>query len=420
MSYQNWAGNYTYGATELIYPENMEHLQQLVKEHPKIKVLGSGHTFNAITDTDHVFISLRKWNRILKLNKEKETVTVEGGATYGELCAQLSETGYALHNLASLPHITVAGAVATSTHGSGSHNVSLSAAVESIELIDASGEVHTFNRGDEEFAGVAVHLGALGIITKLTLKVVPAYTIKQFVYENLPVAQLKDHAEDIFASAYSVSLFTDWQQPRFHQVWTKSMESDGASYEGRTDFYGATPAKVPLHPLPDMHAENCTEQLGKPGMWHERLAHFKMEFTPSAGKELQSEYLMSFEHVYEASLAVHELREHLAPVLFVSEVRTIAADDLWMSPFYNQPSVAFHFTWRDDWQAVERVLPFIEKALAPFHARPHWGKLFTVPAEQLQQQFDKLPKFRELIEKYDPQGKFSNAFLDKYIRNRTQ
>ncbi|WP_458122479.1 FAD-binding protein [Paenibacillus sp. Z6-24] len=417
MSYQNWAGNYTYGATEMIYPEHTEHLQQLVKEHSKIKVLGSGHTFNAITDTDQVFVSLRKWNRMLELDESRSTVTVQGGITYGELCAQLSGTNYALHNLASLPHITIAGAVATSTHGSGSSNVSLAAAVEGIEMIDGNGELHTFQRGDEQFAGVVVNLGALGIVTKLTLKVIPSYTVKQFVYENLPLAQLKEHAEGIFNNAYSISLFTDWQQPRFHQVWTKSTEHDGASYEGHANFYGAAPAAVPLHPLPGMQSENCTEQLGKPGMWHERLAHFKMEFTPSAGKELQSEYLMPREHVYQASLAIYELREHLAPVLFVGEVRTIAADDLWMSPFYNQPSVALHFTWKDDWQAVERVLPLIEEALAPFHARPHWGKLFTVPAEALQQQFENLPKFRALIEKYDPQGKFSNAFLDKYVRS---
>lgn len=416
MSYQNWSGNYTYGATELIYPESIEQLQQLVKQHTKVKVPGSGHTFNSITDTDGVFISLRHWNRILELNKEQETVTVEGGITYGELCTQLAESGYALNNLASLPHITVAGAIATSTHGSGSHNVSLAGAVQALELIDANGELHTFQAGDEEFAGVVIHLGALGMITKVTLRVVPAYQIRQFVYENLPVSELEQHAEAIFSSAYSVSLFTDWQCPGFHQVWTKSREEDGESYAGRADWYGATPATAPLHPLPGMDAQNCTEQLGKAGMWHERLAHFRMEFTPSAGKELQSEYVMAREHVYEASLAVYALREQLAPILFVSELRTIAADELWLSPFYKQDSVAFHFTWKDNWAAVEQVLPLLEQALAPFQARPHWGKLFTVPAEQLYQQFEKLPDFLKLVQKYDPQGKFSNAYLDTYIR----
>ncbi|WP_322906043.1 FAD-binding protein [Paenibacillus sp. SGZ-1009] len=416
MSYQNWAGNYTYGATDMIRPDSIEQLQQLVKQHRQIKVLGSGHTFNSVTDTDGVFVSLRHWNRLLTLDQARSTVTVAAGATYGELCAQLAESDYALHNLASLPHITIAGAVATSTHGSGSNNGSLASAVQGIEWIDADGELHTARSGDDEFAGLVINLGALGIVTKLTLQVVPAYPIRQFVYENLPVAQLEQHAEAIFASAYSVSLFTDWQQLRFHQVWTKSREEDGESYTGRADFYGATPATEALHPLPNMHAQNCTEQLGKPGMWHERLAHFRMEFTPSAGKELQSEYIMAREHIYEASLAVHRLREQLAPILLVSELRTIAADELWLSPFYAQPSVAFHFTWRDDWQAVERVLPLLEEAFAPFQARPHWGKLFTVPAATLQQQFDKLPQFRKLVEKYDPHGKFSNAYLDTYVR----
>ncbi|MEW4372282.1 FAD-binding protein [Paenibacillus kandeliae] len=418
MSYQNWAGNYTYGATEWIEPENIQHLQQLVKEHRRVKIPGSGHTFNSITDTDGIFVSLRKWNRMLELNEQQQTVTVEGGITYGELCAALSQTDYALHNLASLPHITIAGAIATSTHGSGSENGSLAAAVEGLELVDANGELHTFQRGDDSFAGVVINVGALGIVTKLTLNVVPTYTVKQFVYEHLPLAQLKQHADDIFASAYSVSLFTDWQQPSFHQVWTKCREEDGASYDGLTDLYGATPATIPLHPLQNMQeqTQNCTQQLGEPGMWYERLAHFRLEFTPSAGKELQSEYVLPREHIYQAALAIHELREHLEPILFVGELRTIAADDLWLSLFYNQPSVAFHFTWKDDWEAVERVLPLIEQALAPFNARPHWGKLHTIPAEQLRQQFSKLPEFQQLVAKYDPQGKFSNDYLETYIR----
>ncbi|WP_276358361.1 FAD-binding protein [Cohnella caldifontis] len=413
----NWARNYAYNVSEIHAPETLEQVREIVVRTNRIKPLGTRHSFNDIADSAGVHVSLQKMNRVIDLDSMRNKVTVEAGIRYGELCAYLHQHGYALHNLASLPHISVAGAVATGTHGSGDHNGSLATAVHAIEVVTADGDVVTFSREQQsdEFAGAVVGLGAIGIVTKLTLDVVPSFQISQTVYENLPLAQLKDHFDDIFSSAYSVSLFTDWKDSSFHQLWVKHKITDAAPAKTEAAIFGAAPASSHLHPVPGLGSENCSEQMGIPGPWHERLPHFRLDFTPSAGDELQSEYIMPRQFAYDALYAIHEIRASISPLLHASEIRTVAADDHWLSPCYEQDSVAVHFTWKADWPAVRQVLPVIEQRLLPYRARPHWGKLFAMGPEELQPLYEKMPDFRQLLSRYDPQGKFRNAFLDRYI-----
>jgi xylitol oxidase len=414
---RNWAGNYRYSASELHVPENVGQVQELVARSGRIKALGTRHSFNGIADSTESLISLQKLNRVTALDQTRNKVTVEAGIRYGELCQYLHSNGYALHNLASLPHITVAGACATATHGSGDLNGNLATAVHSLEVVKADGELVFFSRDQQDgnIAGAIVGLGGLGVVTKITLDMIPVFQMGQYVYENLPLEHLKEHFDDIFSSAYSVSLFTDWKKATFNQVWIKRRITDQASAQVESEFFGATRATAHRHPVPDHTSENCSLQMGIPGPWYERLPHFRMDFTPSAGEELQSEYLVPRQDAYDALCAIDRLREYISPHLHVSEVRTIAEDNLWMSPCYKQDSVAIHFTWKADWGAVQQVLPMIEEQLAPFQARPHWGKLFAMPPSRLQSLYEKLPDFQQLLLHCDPQGKFRNAFLNKYI-----
>ena len=271
----------------------------------------------------------------------------------------------------------------------------------------------------ERFQGAVVGLGGLGVVTKLTLKISPSFQMQQDVYENLPLAQVEEHFDELSSIAYSVSLFTDWRQATFNQVWVKRHVPDGISIKAEPQLFGATLATSDLHPIATLSAENCTEQMGICGPWYERLPHFRLNFTPSSGEELQSEYILPRQNAFAALRAIDQLREHIAPLLQISEVRTIAADNLWMSPCYKQACVAIHFTWKADWDGVSNVLPMIEDQLEPFHARPHWGKLFTMAPARLQTLYEKLPEFQELLQDYDPQGKFRNTFLDKYIFGRS-
>ena len=413
----NWAGNYTYRAARLHTPQTIEQIQEIVSRSNKLKALGSRHSFNDIADSYEDLISLENLNQVLELDRERRRVTVEAGIRYGQLGQWLHREGFALHNLASLPHISVAGACATATHGSGDQNGNLTTAAATLEFITAEGEIVILSREDQpgQFQRAAVGLGALGIVTKLTLDILPTFDMRQDLYQNLPLSQLENHFDELTSSAYSVSLFTDWRSASFNQVWMKRLVSKDDSFEPEPDLFGATLATRPLHPIEALSAENCTEQMGIRGPWHERLPHFRMDFTPSSGEELQSEYFIPRQHAFAAFRAVDQISELIAPLLQISEVRTIAADNLWMSPCYQQASVAIHFTWKMNWPAVSRVLPIIEERLAPFNARPHWGKLFTIHPERLQSLYAKLQEFQELLQHYDPQGKFRNAFLDKYI-----
>ena len=414
---KNWAGNLDYSTDRLYATASLEQVQDYVKKESKLKVLGTRHCFNNIADSKDGFLSLKPMDKVIALDPAKHTVTVGAGITYGQLCPYLDSKGFALHNLASLPDISVAGACSTATHGSGEKNGNLATAASGLEMVTASGDVVNLSRERDRgtFPGAVVGLGALGVITKVTLDIQPTFLMRQYVYENLPLIQLKDHFDAIESSAYSVSLFTDWQKQRINEVWIKSRVEEGQAFHAAPEFFGATLATRNLHPIAELSAENCTEQMGVPGPWYERLPHFRMGFTPSAGKELQSEYFVPRQHAVEAILAVERLRDQVSPHLLISEIRAIAADELWLSPCYEQPCVTIHFTWKQDWPAVRKLLPVIEKELVPFRARPHWGKLFTTSPAELKDIYNKMPEFVELGKKYDPQGKFRNEYLNKNI-----
>jgi len=413
---KNWAGNLTYSTDQIFYPKSVEEVQQLVRKLNKVKALGTRHCFNTIADSKYNFISLRDMNKVVSLDANAKTVTVEAGIKYGEFCPWLNEKGFALHNLASLPHISVAGAITTATHGSGVKNGNLSTAVAGLEIVTADGSVVNRSEKDGEgFYAAVVGLGAIGVITKVTLHVQPAFMMRQYVYEKLPLQQLKEHFDEIVSAGYRVSLFTDWQNESINEVWIKSRVDDEANTKVREDFFGAKPATKNVHPIIELSAENCTEQMGVPGAWYERLPHFKMGFTPSSGVELQAEYFVPHQHALNAFLAVQKMGQEIGPHLFISEIRTIDADSLWMSPCYKQPSVTIHFTWKQERDAVMKLLPVIEKELAPYHAKPHWGKLFTISPSTLHTRYEKLNDFKKMVAQYDPHGKFRNDFLDKNI-----
>ena len=413
----NWAGNYTYSAKHLDTPSDVAQVRQAIAGHAEVKALGARHSFNGIADSKEEQISLKSFDQ-MELDAKSGTVTVGAGVTYGQLAPYLDGHGFAVHNMASLPHISVVGACATGTHGSGNMNGNLSTAVRAMEMVTADGEVVTLSReklGDK-FAGVVVGLGALGVITKITLAVEPAFQMTQVVYENLAFSQLEHHLEEIFASGYSVSLFTDWQKGRATQVWIKQKVANGSVGSSvASNFYGATPAKRKMHPIADHSAESCTEQMGVPGPWYERLPHFKMNFTPSSGAELQTEYFVPRAKGYGAIRAVEQLRDQITPHLFITEFRTIAADELWMSTAYQRDSMAIHFTWKPEWPEVKKVLPQIEEKLAPFGVRPHWAKLFTIAPTGVQRQYARLAEFRTLMGQYDPKRRFRNEFLERNV-----
>ena len=434
MAERNWAGNVSYRAANFRTPTSTEELQSMVAAATKVRAVGSRHSFNTIADTDGDQIALSEMPRVVELDAQARTVTVDGGVKYGELATTLHANGWALANLASLPHISVAGACATATHGSGVANGNLATAVSGLEIVAASGDLVEVSRDDDPqlMDALTVGLGAFGVVTRLTLAVEPTFAVRQRVYEHLPMSTALDRLDEIMADGYSVSLFTSWRDDYVEQLWRKERVAvDGQDDENRdddnkddnkdddnggdTEGYGATPATRDLHPIVELSAEPCTEQMGFAGPWHERLPHFRMGFTPSSGEELQSELFVAAADAPSAIRKLVEMHDILAPVLMISEVRAVAADTLWMSPCYQRECIALHFTWIQSWADVRPVLEQVESALAPYRPRPHWGKLSTMTGDVVRSRVDRMDAFRQLVNEWDPRGKFRNEYLDDLL-----
>ena len=413
----NWASNVTFQASQYRRPATVAQLQAVVARagpRAQVRVLGTGHSFNDLADALGVQVSLAGLPPEVEIDSAARLARVAAGLSYAKVAPRLDAAGFALRNLASLPHISVAGACATATHGSGTANQNLAAAVAGLDLVTATGDLVELRRRDDRFDGAVVHLGALGAVVSVILELVPSFDISQLVYEDLPLEVLDDHFAEVMASGYSVSLFTDWRAPRLTQVWIKSLSVPGTPFTPPA-WFTARPATAARSPVPGLSPDACTEQLGVPGRWFDRLPHFRPEFTPSAGDELQSEYLLPARHAVPALRALDGIRDRLAPVLQVCEIRTVAADQLWLSPCYRRDTAAFHFTWIPDTASVLPVVALAERELAPFAARPHWGKIFTTPPETLRERYERLPDFLRLMDHYDPKGKFRNAYTARNL-----
>ncbi len=407
---RNWAGNVSFTASRLRRPTSVVELQTIVANASRIKALGSAHSFSTVADSVGELVSVADLPRVVTVDPSTSTVTVSGGLRWGELAPELHAAGYAVHTMGSLPHISVAGSIATGTHGSGDRNGCLASAVTSFEMVVPSGDVVRISLGDKDFDGSVVALGRLGIVTSVTLDVQPTYDVAQVVYDALPWDAALENLGDIMGAAMSVSLFTTWQGHGFEQVWVKQRIGDPAVDLTST---GAVPADGPRHPVPGAPVSHCTEQGGVAGPWFERVPHFRLEFTPSSGEELQTEYLVPRVHGVDALRAVASMHEQVASVLLISEIRSVARDDRWLSPAYDRDSLALHFTWIADTDRVLPVVRELERVLAPYDPRPHWGKVFT--PSHVGARYPRIEQFADLVARYDPRGVLGNEFVDHCV-----
>lgn len=408
MPVRNWAGNVTFAARELLRPRTVGELQELVAATPRIRALGTGHSFNRIADTDGTLVTVAGLDVETVIDERHRTVEVGAGTRFAELAADLHAAGWALPNLGSLPHISLAGACATGTHGSGDTNRCLAAGAVGVEFVRGDGELVRLDRDDPDFGGCVLALGALGVVTRLVLEIEPAFQMRQDVWLDTPLHAVLDRFEQIMAAGYSVSLFSDWTRGEVvDSIWVKQRVgapvADGRSWGGR-------PADRDVHPIRGADPAPATAQLGVAGAWHARLPHFRAGFVPSAGHEQQSEYLLAREHGPAAIAAVRELP--IGPAVQVCEIRTVAADQLWLSPCHGRDTVGVHLTWVDDDALVQPAVAAVEAALARYSPRPHWGKVYGLPAGEIAPHYPRLADFAGLVARYDPAGRFGNAFLD--------
>lgn len=410
---RNWSGTYTYRTGQIYRPRTIDELRHLIEgASGSLHGLGTRHSFNDIADADGM-ISLEALPANVTIDQDARTVTVPAAMRYGDLARLLQEAGWALSNLPSLPHISVAGSVATATHGSGNANPSLASAVTAMSMVTGTGDLLRIDQTSPDFTGVVVHLGALGVVTDLTLSIEPTFLVRQDVYQHLPWDQLTGSFDDVMSAGYSVSAITDFASDDVELLWIKSRVDRGAS-QLPAELFGARAATEKLHMTRGNDPIHCTPQLGEPGPWCYRLPHFLLEFTPSSGAEIQSEYLMDRRYASSVIETLRGLGHAIAPVVRSAEIRTVAADDLWLSPGYQQNVFGVHFTWQPDTAEVTALVERIEAVLQPFHPRPHWAKVFG-DGHRWSELYPRLPDFRRLVEAYDPHGIFRNAYLSRTI-----
>ncbi len=407
---KNWAGNFEYTADDIACPATVSGVAAELPRASKVRALGTRHSFNDIADASTIIDTLALGEH-LELNADRTAITVNASMTYGRLSELLAPLGFAVHNLASLPHISIAGAVSTGTHGSGRSNGNLATAVRGVELATSSGEVGRLVLGDDDFPGVVVGLGALGVLTKVTLEIEPGFDVRQHVFDDLDSATFGQNLEAILGAAYSVSGFTRWNG-MIEQIWVK--ERVGVDDVPGQQLFGASASSVDRHPIRELDAEACTPQLGVAGLWSDRLPHFKLDFTPSAGDEIQSEFFVRWADAEDVLGAIHAVGPRLADALLISEIRTIKADTLWMSPHHGRDSLALHFTWGPDQSAAEAAATLVGEVLAEFDARVHWGKVFA-PRHANVDSYERLDDFLDLVGRFDPRGAFRNAWFDRVI-----
>ena len=400
---QNWSKNIDFGEKAYLQPQSLAELQEMVRSQTKIRARGSAHSFNEIANSDDYAINISKMPQLVEVDKEQRSVKVSAGMTYGELAPALDKQGWALHNLASLPHISIAGSIATGTHGSGVKNQNLANQVISLSVVTAEGELRKFTKADSEFSSLVVGLGLGAIVYQYELKIEESFNIRQVVYPDIPLTEIRKNFDQIMSSAYSVSYFTDWAEPQIGNLWCKFRDDERIP----ESIGGSLTATKKFHPIPNVDPQACTEQLGEPGVWFERLPHFKLEFIPSVGEEIQSEFFIARKDADAALAAVAALGSEIAPLLWITELRTIAADDLILSGSYKRDTLAIHFTWKKT-DAIFPIIAKVEAALTPFDYRPHWGKVYTTTFQEAVSKFSESAKFKEVMESLDPTRKFEN------------
>ena len=408
---KNWSGNIEYRPADIARPESISVLQKVVAGASKVRAYGSGHSFNTLADTDGTLIAFSEFDKNIEIDSSKMLVRVPAGVRYGEVAPKLHANGFALKNMGSLPHITVVGATSTGTHGSGVGNKNLSGSIAEIELILATGDAITLDQPELPAARVA--LGSIGIIHHLTLDIVPTYDVAQTVYFDLPFVQLISNLDAILSAGYSVSVLSMWGDEFVDQVWVKSKIGTNPVLS-QNEWFGAKLATRKSNPIREADSAAATEQFGLPGPWFERLPHFKLDFTPSFGDELQTEYFIDRKDAPAALNAIYKIRKELSELIMVCEMRTVAQDENWLSEAYGRETFVFHFTWRPNIPAVEKLLLKIEASLEPFMARPHWGKVFTNTAFDFSSLYPKFNSFLTYRSTYDPSRKFVNKLLETW------
>lgn len=452
--HRNWCGNVRFGGTPLV-PESVEQLQEAVRlATPPIRVVGRGHSFSPLAEcVGGSLLCLARLNRVLDFRAPTSmgsmgSITVEGGTTYSEIARFLGRQG-ALRNLPSCPQFTVAGAIATATHGSGVTHQNLAADVTMLEFVAGDGSLICYEDGETAtlLEGLRVHLGCLGVVSRLTLVVCPFYEVETFCYIDVPLAPMIENLPALWTTCDSLSVWTSgfgrgpgagtcWMVFRhFCPHWKPSAAVPEHTPPQELLLHGGSFLQGPVNRYcTDPHEPVTITPTGKRA-WHDALTQTLHEGqeTSMTTTDIQAEFFVALQHAQAAIRAVWGTArewsfsspwgatgEPMKGLVDAMEFRQVKGDGAWLSPQHID-SLGIHISFNSDpgrRAEVEACLHLLEAALEPFDARAHWGKLApltTAPARLEELYDDRLRCFRALCGVHDPSGKFRNVWVRRAL-----
>jgi L-gulonolactone oxidase len=422
MEWVNWSGSQRCTPARTVTPRTREELARAIVDGPgPVRVRGAGHSFNGGAMTDGTLISLDAMNRVLDTDPATGRVRVEGGIRLRALSRELHARGLAMENLGDIDAQSIAGAIATGTHGTGLKYPVLSGQVEAVELALADGTERTIDGGDE-LRAARVSLGALGVVAAVTLRCVPAFRLRNIDRPE----PLEDVLADLQRRAETLDHFEFWAFPHADIALTRTHEVTDAPSTPRSRV-----REYASDVLMDNHAFRLVNEIARRypraiprlNRFASRAASRRERVGPSYAifaserrvRFEEMEYAVPRERVVEALRTTKAILER-HPVSFPIELRFVAGDDTLLSPAYGRESayIAVHVF---KGMPFERPFREVEEAMSAFDGRPAWGKRSYLSAAELAPRYPRWDDFLAIRARLDPERRFANAWLRHVLAN---
>lgn len=429
----NWSGTVAWDDCEVLEPTTIGELQSIIAYSPKVRVIGSAHSFTPLVRSSGrvkpTLLSLRHIPRTWSLDEKKKTVTVDAATTYSELCHALDKTGFALPNTSSLSHFQIAGAIATATHGSsGSRNGRLTRSgladtVVGLEIVGPDGTIRNVNKGHPQFSSSVVSLGMVGVVTRVTLSLVDDYDVIQRVYGKWPptptgtLSAFLSSLPKTIAQFDSFSAFVKWNVDDFGLLIGRKQVPRGA-----TDSASTTDPRLITGPIQGFLGQGDFATTGV-GRWCDKMFLWKNNGSPFVSQpELQIAHFVPFRDVERALHATRKVVSTWGDEVLYCELRAVRGDEHLLSPYSADApkpdsfSISHSLDARLGVEKVRQRASELESVLRPYQVRPHWGKLTAMTASDLKEAYGlKLKRFQEVQQQVDPNRKFTNDYLEHLL-----
>lgn len=422
LPWRNWSGSQVCYPKTRSAPADLAQLQNLLKDSTgTIRPVGSGHSFMPLVPTDDTIVSLSRLTGLISVDQKQQQARVWAGTRLGDIGQPLADNGQALLNMPDIDEQSLAGAIATATHGTGAQLACMSNYVEALQLVLANGEVMECSRTQNQavFNAAQVNIGALGIISQVTLQNQARYKLKRET-SWLPIEEILQNAESLadnnrnfefYFIPFTGMGFIDVQNITDEPVTVveKLDQNDGAEdLKTARDILSWSPKLREL--VLGTYMKTLPKEVNVANSWQNYASERNVRFN-------EMEYHLPRENMVKAFNEIRNIVETQFPeVFFPFEVRFIKSDDIWLSPFNGREtcSIAVHRYHQEDYKDMFAA---IEPVMQKYNGRPHWGKLNTMNSAQFSEHYAHWQDFKDIRQQLDPNGQFLNLYLSSLFNS---